>query len=939
MSRLEDNKQWLHAIPPLREMKWSVLPAGKVRETHPCQCAASPAPSQEGNENSTEKSAVALHNARPGAARGVAGIVVDRPFVTLGLCQSNSLRGNERYRSDKLDKRAVIGRALSPRKDFSLSFETTGWGLFVFCFILSLFSGLPTFAQQTYIVDISKTQAPIITGHLKLGTHTNAAGHTLDANSLYFIKDGKPWYPVMGEFHFSRYPKARWEESILRMKANGINVIATYVFWIYHEEEEGKFYWTGNRDLRYFIALCKKHNISVLTRIGPWCHGEVRNGGFPDWIVKRGNMRKNNPEYLASVQTFYDAIAGQLNGLYFKDGGPIIGTQIENEFRFNNPTGLEHMLTLKKMAIKAGMDVPFYTATGWPGSNLKQDELVPVWGAYPEAPWDKKTTQLALSENYIFSTLRNDPAIGSDLLGKHEEDASSYTGYRYPYATAEMGGGIQITYHRRPIIEPVDVATLAYVKVGAGANLMGYYMFHGGHNEVGKLSTLQESKATNYPNDYPILNYDFQAPLGEFGQVRPSYRSFKVMHTFLNNFGDRLVQYYPSFPDLKAAKPNDSTTLRFSVRSKGNSGFVFISNYQRHLKLKDQQGVQFNLKLADGKSISFPEKGIDIKDGVKAILPFNMAIEGANLRYATVQPLCKLPGTVPTYVFFAPEGIRPEYMFDKTGITKIDASQVDLQTRTDSYLINKIQPGTSGLITLTFNNGKKVNILTLTNQQALDSWTGNALGGEHLFISKQNLTFAGGKVKMQSSGDTDFSLLIYPAVKAKAAFKASANGVFTNLSKTLTVKTVKISSKEVSNVSLYDKKEGSLPLDDRNAKNTTVSPGPQYQTNMTTVNGAKYWVLSVPALTQNALLDIDYRGDTGSAYINGKLVADDFYFGKTMQVYLQKSSTPKQIILQVVPLTDERQIYFEKGIREPMQGKSVADLKGVKIIPQYEEEL
>jgi beta-galactosidase len=106
----------------------------------------------------------------------------------------------------------------------------------------------------------------------------------------------------------------------------------------------------------------------------------VRNGGFPNWIVKRGNTRKNNADYLASVQKFYNAIGTQLKGLYFKDDGPIIGSQIENEFRFNNPAGLEHMLTLKQMAIKAGIDVPFYTATGklLHGTNRSLPRSIPL---------------------------------------------------------------------------------------------------------------------------------------------------------------------------------------------------------------------------------------------------------------------------------------------------------------------------------------------------------------------------------------------------------------------------------------------------------------------------------------------------------------------------------------------------------------------------------
>ncbi len=171
-----------------------------------------------------------------------------------------------------------------------------------FWLVVLMSIGVRVNAQEIYTADLTKNHAPVLTNHLKLGTHVDPAGHTLDANSLYFIKNGKPWYPVMGEFHFSRYNRDRWEESILKMKAAGIDIIATYVFWIYHEEEEGKYDWTANRDLRAFAELCKKHQVSLLVRIGPWCHGEVRNGGFPDWLVKRGNLRKSNAEYLASVQ-------------------------------------------------------------------------------------------------------------------------------------------------------------------------------------------------------------------------------------------------------------------------------------------------------------------------------------------------------------------------------------------------------------------------------------------------------------------------------------------------------------------------------------------------------------------------------------------------------------------------------------------------------------
>ena len=38
------------------------------------------------------------------------------------------------------------------------------------------------------------------------------------------------------------------------MKAGGVTLVATYLLWIYHEEEEGRFDFTGDRDIRAFSA-------------------------------------------------------------------------------------------------------------------------------------------------------------------------------------------------------------------------------------------------------------------------------------------------------------------------------------------------------------------------------------------------------------------------------------------------------------------------------------------------------------------------------------------------------------------------------------------------------------------------------------------------------------------------------------------------------------
>ena len=62
----------------------------------------------------------------------------------------------------------------------------------------------------------------------------------LRMNSWYLTLAGKPIVSVMGEMHYSCYPREQWEDTLLKMKANGINIVAAYVFWIHHEELEGQ---------------------------------------------------------------------------------------------------------------------------------------------------------------------------------------------------------------------------------------------------------------------------------------------------------------------------------------------------------------------------------------------------------------------------------------------------------------------------------------------------------------------------------------------------------------------------------------------------------------------------------------------------------------------------------------------------------------------------
>lgn len=494
---------------------------------------------------------------------------------------------------------------------------------------------------------------PLLINHLNMGGK-NPKGEEINVTSRYFTRNGKPWIGVMGEFHFSRYSRENWHRELAKMKAGGITIVSTYLFWIYHEEIEGKMDFGGDNDIRAFIEECKDVGLDVVIRIGTWAHGECRNGAFPDWLLKKDyKLRDNNEEYLAVVKKWYQSIYNEVKGLFYKDGGNIIAVQIENEFVDN----AEHLAKLKEIAVECGFIAPIYTVTGWnsaSGAKIPVDEVVPVFGGYCEAPWENHMNRLSPSPHYFFNRMRNDSAIGTDLIAKTQSDGWQLPYERYPFATCELGGGIEVTHHRRPIIKPMDIYAVSLVKLGDGNNLVGYYMYHGGTNKIGELSTFNETKATGYPNDYPILSYDFQAPLSEYGEVREQYGLLNMLHMFVNDFGEEFAPMI-AVDSANSVAADDTNSLRYGMRTNGKSGFVFVNHYQRLTELADIE----NAVISAGNVEFTP---IDVKGEVSFFMPFNMKMGDSVLEYATAQPLCKCDDT---YFFAEIPNIKAEYKFSK----------------------------------------------------------------------------------------------------------------------------------------------------------------------------------------------------------------------------------------------------------------------------------
>lgn len=711
----------------------------------------------------------------------------------------------------------------------------------------------------------------------------NPKGDTLGINNKFFTKNNKPWYPIMGEFHFSRYPEHYWEESILKMKAGGVDIIATYVFWIHHEEIEGQYDWTGSRNLKKFIELCSKCGIYVLLRIGPWAHGECRNGGFPDWLIHRNDFkaRTNNTKYFEYVKLFYKNIFEQVNGQLFKDGGPIIGIQLENEFGhaggLRGEDGKKHIIVLKKLALEVGFKVPYYTTTGWGGGIVVEGETLPVLGAYADAPWANHIKELPKSEEFIFSSPKAETNIATDLkVGMNS--SFSYDITKYPYFTAELGGGIQVTQHRRPIVGADDTEAMAFTKLGSEANLLGYYMYHGGTNPEGKLSTLQESKATGYSNDLPELSYDFQAPIREYGQISDTYRYLKVLHMFLKDFEHDIANTVAYIPKWSAQEPTDTESLRISVRHNESFGFVFINNHQRHLSLSNKE-IDLFIKTEYGE-IGFPK--LNMLDGMRKIMPFNMDLQRVKLIATQAQPLCKLNNK--DFIFFAYENEKTQYVLENKNIKTIEVKNASLEYIEDNSKL--VISGGLPIINIVLDSGESVTIHTITRQHAEQAWKVKIKGSDVLMITSADVIYDSDSIKFCTRQEKS-DILTLPAVNALSGL--TYNG-----------------TDQVLGFDLYH-----ISFE----KNNT---GVVYKLLETLSDGTKVYDIKLNAqLSDNVedlFLGIDFYGDSAKLFIDNKFVADWFYTGLTWDIGLKrfKDKIRSNIKLEIKPLHKEDYVYVEK---------------------------
>lgn len=180
-------------------------------------------------------------------------------------------------------------------------------------------------------------------------------GKKLSWNQKGFFLNGEPAYVMSGEFHYFRVPQEDWISRMRLFREAGGNMLATYVPWLIHEPEEGRFVFGDcpNRDLEAFLKTAAQEGLTVLLRPGPYQYSELIYGGLPSWLVSRypeilamdetgspitppdrvstPGVSYLHPLFLQKARKYYQAFCDVIRPYLASSGGPVVLVQADNE--------------------------------------------------------------------------------------------------------------------------------------------------------------------------------------------------------------------------------------------------------------------------------------------------------------------------------------------------------------------------------------------------------------------------------------------------------------------------------------------------------------------------------------------------------------------------------------------------------------------------------
>lgn len=332
-----------------------------------------------------------------------------------------------------------------------------------------------------------------------------------------FLLNNKPFVIKAAEIHYPRIPKEYWEHRIEMSKALGMNTICLYIFWNLHEQEEGKYDFSGNKDVAEFCRLAQKHGMYVIVRPGPYVCAEWEMRGLPWWLLKKQDirLREQDPYFMERTKLFMNEVGKQLADLQISKGGNIIMVQVENEYG-SFGTDKPYIAEIRDIVKGAGFnEVPLFQCD-W-NSNFENNALE------------------GLLWTINFGTGAN---IGDQFRRLKELRPDT------PLMCSEFWSGWFDHWGAKHETRSAS-ALVNGLKEMLDQNIsFSLYMTHGG-------TSFGHWGGANFPNFSPTCtSYDYDAPISESGKATPKYYEVREL---LKNYlpeGQSLPQIPDSIPTI-----------------------------------------------------------------------------------------------------------------------------------------------------------------------------------------------------------------------------------------------------------------------------------------------------------------------------------------------------------------------------------------------------
>ena len=321
-------------------------------------------------------------------------------------------------------------------------------------------------------------------------------GGTFTTGDKTFLLNGKPFIVKAAELHYPRIPRAYWEHRIKMCKALGMNTVCLYVFWNIHEQQEGKFDFTGNNDVAEFCRLCQKNGMYVIVRPGPYVCAEWEMGGLPWWLLKKKDirLREQDPYFMERVKIFEKKVGEQLAPLTIQNGGPIIMVQVENEYG-SYGKDKPYVSAIRDIVKESGFDKVTLFQCDWSSNFLNNglDDLTWTMNFGTGANIDNQFKRLG-------EVRPNAPKMCSEF----------WSGW------FDKWGARHETRPAKDMVEGMD----EMLSKGISFSL---YMTHGG-------TSFGHWAGANSPGFQPdVTSYDYDAPINEYGLPTPKFYELQKM--------------------------------------------------------------------------------------------------------------------------------------------------------------------------------------------------------------------------------------------------------------------------------------------------------------------------------------------------------------------------------------------------------------------------